>query len=63
MGNFALARKRIQILIALTLIFMAVFVLKVIWVQVITANSIRAWAVNEMEKSFMSRQTGNTLRF
>ena len=28
---------------------MAIFVAKVIWVQVITANSIRTWAVNEME--------------
>ena len=34
---------------ALTLIFMTIFVAKVIWVQVITANSIRTWAVNEME--------------
>uniref|UniRef100_UPI0040495DCB peptidoglycan D,D-transpeptidase FtsI family protein n=1 Tax=Candidatus Planktophila sp. TaxID=2175601 RepID=UPI0040495DCB len=49
MGNFALARKRIQVLMALTLIFMTIFVAKVIWVQVITANSIRTWAVNEME--------------
>ena len=49
LGNFALARKRIQVLIALTLIFLAVFAGKVIWVQVITANSIRTWAVNEME--------------
>jgi len=49
LGNFALARKRIQILIALTLIIMSIFVAKVIWVQVITANSIREWAVNEME--------------
>ena len=28
---------------------MAAFAVKVIWVQVITANSIRTWAVNEME--------------
>ena len=28
---------------------MTIFVAKVIWVQVITANSIRTWAVNEME--------------
>lgn len=49
MGNFLLVRKRIHVLIAMTLIFMAIFVAKVIWVQVITANSIRAWAVNEME--------------
>lgn len=49
LGNFALARKRIQILILLTLIFMVVFAGKVIWVQVVTANSIRTWAVNEME--------------
>jgi len=49
LGNFALARKRIQVLIALTLIFMTIFIAKVIWVQVITANSIRTWAVNEME--------------
>ena len=28
---------------------MAIFIAKVIWVQVITANSIRTWAANEME--------------
>ncbi len=28
---------------------MVIFAVKVIWVQVITANSIRTWAVNEME--------------
>jgi cell division protein FtsI (penicillin-binding protein 3) len=49
LGNFALARKRIQILIAMTLVIMVIFAVKVIWVQVITANSIRTWAVNEME--------------
>ena len=49
MGNFTLARKRIQILIALTLIIMVIFAIKVFWVQVVTANSIRTWAVNEME--------------
>ncbi len=49
MGNFTLARRRIQILIALSLAFMAIFVGKVVWVQVITASSIRERAVNEME--------------
>ena len=49
LGNFTLARKRIQILIAITLVFLAIFALRVVWVQLITANSIRNRAVNEME--------------
>lgn len=49
LGNFTLARKRIRVLIAIALIFITIFAAKVIWVQVITANSIRNWAVNEME--------------
>jgi cell division protein FtsI (penicillin-binding protein 3) len=49
LGNFALARKRIQILIAITLVFLVLFALRVIWVQAVTAGSIRDWAYNEME--------------
>ena len=49
MGNFALARKRIQVLIAISLVFLAIFAVKVFWVQIVTANSIRTRAVNEME--------------
>ena len=49
LGNFALARKRIQILIALCLFFLLIFAARVIWVQAINAGSIRNWALNEME--------------
>jgi len=49
LGNFALARKRIQVLIAISLVFLAIFAIRVVWVQLVTANSIRARAVNEME--------------
>ena len=49
MGNFALVRKRIQVLIAISLVFLAIFAIKLFWVQLVTANSIRTRAVNEME--------------
>lgn len=49
LGNFALARKRIQILIALSLFFLLVFGARVIWVQALNSGSIRNWALNEME--------------
>jgi len=49
LGNFALVRKRIQVLIAISLVFLAIFAIKLFWVQLVTANSIRTRAVNEME--------------